>query len=549
MVYDVLIIGGGIYGASIAWEAAHRGLSVALVEKNDFASGTSSNSLRIVHGGLRYLQHGDLIRMRESIRERSCLLRIAPHLIDPLRCVFPTYRGQTLKAKGAMRAALRLNDAISYDRNDRVSDEKRIPAGRVLTAEECLRRAPGLRREGLGGGVEWTDAVMWSSERMVMSFLLSARREGARLLNYTRVTGFLRQGNRVVGVTTKDVENGYESRLVGRIVINASGPWINEVLKGVHDSAVRQPMTLAFNVLIRGRRLESDAVAAYARRGPVYFLLPWRSSTLVGTCHLPLRPGGTKEPTADQVRQFIAEVNAAYPGARLTAGDVERVFSGLLPGTARPDGGVRLLRHYRLIDHEREDGVRGLVSVVGVKFTTARDVAERTVDLVFRKLGRPRVPSRSSFTPLWGGETPEFLRFLRDQIDLQRGALDEDVVVHLVRAYGTMYRTVLDHRADDVEPGRRLSVETSAVEGEVLHAVRNEMAKRLEDVVFRRMDLEGEGGLNRHALDRVCAIMARARHWTPARLAKERAVIENRPTELVRAEAPAAEPTALEVLR
>jgi glycerol-3-phosphate dehydrogenase len=188
--FDVVVVGGGIYGAAIAREASLRGLAVALVEKGDFASATSSNSHKIVHGGLRYLQHGDLFRVRASIRERSALLRIAPHLVRVQSFLMPTY-GHGLRGREALVAALSLNELLSFDRNRGLDRSRQIPPARMLSATECSRLAPGIPREGLTGGALWYDGLMIDSERMVLAFLMSAAEKGAALANYAAATATL----------------------------------------------------------------------------------------------------------------------------------------------------------------------------------------------------------------------------------------------------------------------------------------------------------------------------------------------------------------------
>lgn len=220
-VYDLLIIGGGIYGACIARDASLRGLSVALVEKADFGCATSANSLKTIHGGLRYLQHGDLKRMRESIGDRKILMQIAPHLVHPLKVVLPTY-GHGMRGKEAMALALAVNDLVSCDRNFLADPQKHIPPGRVISKNQCLQLLEGIDSQGLTGGAIFYDAQVYNSERLILSFLRSAVQAGADVANYVEVVGFLQMGDRITGVTAKDVLTGDSFQIQAKTVVNAS---------------------------------------------------------------------------------------------------------------------------------------------------------------------------------------------------------------------------------------------------------------------------------------------------------------------------------------
>ena len=221
--YDLLIVGGGIYGATCAWDAASRGLSVALLDKGDFGSENSSNSQKIIHGGLRYLQHGDFGRMRESIRERTTLMRIAPHLVHPMPCIIPTY-GHIMRF--AMPFALKIFNLASFDRNRLNDPQKHIPDARIISKEDCLRLIPGIMANGLAGGLIWHDSQAYNTERLVLSFIRSAEKAGADVANYLEVVGFLMDGNRVTGVKARDILDDHELEFQAKIVLNASGAWV-----------------------------------------------------------------------------------------------------------------------------------------------------------------------------------------------------------------------------------------------------------------------------------------------------------------------------------
>ena len=265
--YDLAVIGGGIYGACIAWEAVLRGLSVALFEKGDFCGATSANSLKIIHGGFRYLQNADIQRMRESIRERRTLMSIAPHLVHPLRVLIPNY-GHSTRGREAFQAAVLLNELISADRNRLDDPQKKIPAGKTVSKQECIRMLPGLPQKDLSGGTIFYDAQVYNSERLVLAFLFSAKRRGAQVMNYTEVVNFLREGERIIGVEVEDVLSRQRSTIHARIVINAAGPWIGSVLELLGENRPPHKFELAKAVNVITRQLfEGYAVGLPGENG------------------------------------------------------------------------------------------------------------------------------------------------------------------------------------------------------------------------------------------------------------------------------------------
>ncbi len=250
--FDLLVIGGGIQGAWIAWEAALRGLSVALVEQADFASGTSANSLKVIHGGLRYLQTADFQRMRQSIRARQTLMRIAPHLVHPLPVLVPTY-GHGPKGKEALMIALKMNDWISSDRNLPLKDrQKHIPSGQILSKQACLEQLPDLPTTGLTGAARFHDAQVYNSEQLVLAFVQSAAQRGAQVANYVRVVSFQTRDDRVIGAVAKDQLTGDRFDIQADAIINASGPWIGPLITAATGiAAPKQPLTKAMNLVVR----------------------------------------------------------------------------------------------------------------------------------------------------------------------------------------------------------------------------------------------------------------------------------------------------------
>jgi glycerol-3-phosphate dehydrogenase len=536
--FDLLVVGGGIYGLATARDAAQRGLSVALLEKDDFSAATSGNSLKIIHGGLRYLQHADLKRMRESIRERRALLATAPHLVHPLACLMPTV-GHGVRSRPVMAAALLLNELISLDRNATRDPARRLRRSRILSPSACRDLSPDWLPSGCTGGALWYDAQMTDSDRLALGLALSAWEEGAAVVNHLPVRGLLTAGDRVAGVLAEDRESGARLTVRARLTVNATGPWSAEFLALDRRTCqpTDRPLSLAMNVVLR-RPLVARCALAVAKpvnaRDPqvrfdggtgLLFLTPWQGCCIVGTTHLAY--DGTASAfrlAARDVEAFLEEVNRAYPPARLTADDVALVHAGLMPVAPAPRAGgdIVVAKRYRIIDHGRSDARPGLVSVVGVKWTTARDVAEKVVDLAFRLLGHQPPPARSASTPLPGGDIDDMARFLGSaEADGKEAGLAPASARRLAERYGTRWRALLAHAHGRPELLAEVAPGAGVLGIEILHAVRQEMARTLADVVRRRSDLGTAGRPAPAALTAVGRLVAAELGWDDHRLRRE----------------------------
>jgi glycerol-3-phosphate dehydrogenase len=529
--YDVLVIGGGIYGVCVAWDAALRGLAVALVEKGDFGHATSSNSLRVIHGGLRYLQHGDIRRVRRSMRERTAFMRIAPHLVHPLPILIPTY-GHFLRGKELFSIALLINKIIGFDQNGLPGTQKHLPGGRLIDKEECLRLFPGVYEKGLTGAV------------LVVSFVRSADQTGAELANYVEATELLIKGSRVTGIKARDVLTGDELIIQARTVINASGPWLDRILRPINGNRLgrRASLSKAFNLLIRRQLFSDHAVGVYSqnackdrdtildKRSRLFFINPWHNRSLIGTAHLRYDADPDNfQVTGAEIQAFINEINDAYPAADIKFRDVDRVYGGLLPAND-DETAVQLLRQHHLYDHQKEDGVDGLISVSGVKFTEARHVAEKTVDTIFRKLGKNPPKSMTAVTPLYGGQIDQFDKFLTEETERRSREVSTGAVRLLISQYGSAYSNVLKYAKNTDEAGQPILDVCAITRAEVLHGIREEMAQKLVDIVFRRTTLALPGYLTEGSLKICAAVMAQELGWNEERSRREIAEVRASPS-------------------
>jgi glycerol-3-phosphate dehydrogenase len=474
--FDVIIVGGGIYGAALVREAASRGLRAALVERGDFCGATSANSLKIIHGGLRYLQQADIIRVRESVRERRAMLYAAPHLIRPMPCFMPTTG--LIKSLPVMFGALLMNDILSFDRNRGIDPERQITRGRVTMKQGLRQLANGHSVVGSGAAI-WCDAIADDTERIVIEMLLSAAEDGACIGNYLEMTGFTGSKSAVTGVKVRDRIDGGEFDIRAKTVINAAGPWANRVLEKLDGTAapLKYSTALGINVVLR-RELIPEYAAGLPCRNPgpdhgrLMFFAPWQGVTMAGTFYRHYNDEiNDMKPTDSDVEALLNQLNSALPTASIGVEDITRIHAGLLPckpGRA-PESDPKLLLHYKLIDHASRDGIDGLVSVLGVKYTTARDVAERTINLTARKLGMTIRPSSTSEMRLPGAEATENI----------------------------------------------------AIDQRVQMAVKDEEARTLSDIIYRRTGLGGRGIPDDKILRNAAEVAAAALGWNTEQISDQ----------------------------
>jgi glycerol-3-phosphate dehydrogenase len=480
--FDLLVVGAGIHGACSAWDASQRGLSVALVDQGDFGAATSANSLRIIHGGLRYLARGEFGRMKESVQERATLLRIASGLTAPLPVLVPTY-GAGSQGRAAFGIALVLNDLISAGGNRGLDPDRRIPKGRLISREECLGLLPAIDSSGLSGGAIWYDAQMLHPERLTFGFVRAATEQGAIAVNYLRVDRLRIQDGKVVGVQVTDRMSGSAFDIQARAILVAAGPWTDEVLAhALRDTADARPAprrAFAMNVVLK-RRIAEVAVGVRSSTprhndpvgggGRFIFMAPQGRCTVLGTWYAP--EGAATEALRERgVLALLDEFNGACPGLGLSMNDVAGCQWGLLPlkSGLEPGRVDSLAERARVVDHGRAHGVRHLHSVEGVKYTTARHVAEKAVDAIVADLGRTARPCRTAETPI-----------ATDRSEATGGNAGQ-------------------------------------IAEATLRAVRTEMAVKLSDVVFRRTSLGTLPGPERATVEEAARVAGAELGWDDVR--------------------------------
>ncbi|MFO7695266.1 MAG: FAD-dependent oxidoreductase [Vicinamibacterales bacterium] len=516
--FDVLVIGGGIHGLAVAYDAAQRGLSTALVERADFGSGSSFNHAKTVHGGLRSLQSGDLVKARFSIGERRAMARIAPPLVTPLAFMMGTTR-TIMRSTWAMRAGFLLDAALGFDRNAGVTPHLRLPAGRVLGREDYERAFGSNARAGVTGVARWSDYHMAESDRLTLAFAQAAAAHGAVLANYAEATDALVRDGRLTGLRVVDRLSGAMLDVEARITVNAAGaacrPWMERF--GARPTF---PLLKAMN-LVTTRPAGPVALSAPTSGGRLLLIMPWRGRMLVGTSHSdqPADPADTRV-GGEELRDFVAEVNSAFPALGLSERDVTLVHRGVVPAVRDRRGALGLMGHHRIHDHAR-DGVAGAISVAGVKYTTARGVAQQVVDLAGSQLGvsMPACRTGASRLPFW-----DFVSVGEEEKRAAEAAgalLDPASVRALVATHGTAWRPVVARCEKDPAMAARLAPNVPYPAAAVVHAIEEEMAVTLADVVVRRLPMGSAGHPGDEAVAACGAVMAAALGWDAERLAAE----------------------------
>jgi glycerol-3-phosphate dehydrogenase len=389
--FDLIVVGGGVHGACLALEAARRGLRPLLLERGDFGGETTANSLRILHGGLRYLQSGNLARVRTSIRERRWFCRTFPDLVRPLSCLMPLY-GRKLYRPGILRPALAINDLLSAHRNRGVPAPLHLPRGRILDPQQTVALFPGVARERLLGSALWYDAMLTSSEQLLTEIVRWTESLGGTALDHVEAVGLRTAGGRTTGVRAVEHATGASIEFHAPVVVNCAGPWAPQVAAAFgNPTPALFTRALGFNLLLNRRPVSEAALAVEPPGGGrMLFLVPWNGLLMAGTHHAAW-PGSRDDPVPeeDQVREMLTALNAALPGFGVRSTEVVRVMAGFMPSVG-PGAGTPTSRPV-ILDHVENGGPRGFYSAVGVKYTTARDVAERVLRRIYgRRPVQPR---------------------------------------------------------------------------------------------------------------------------------------------------------------
>jgi glycerol-3-phosphate dehydrogenase len=531
--YDVIIIGGGINGAGVARDAALRGLKTILVEQHDFASGSSSWSSRLIHGGLRYLEYFEFPLVRESLKEREILLRIAPHLVAPLQLTIPIYEDRS-RPYGQIWAGMILYDLLSYD--------KTLPSHRMLPQKQFKQLFRTLEPENLVGGSQYYDAQVALAERFCLENIISAQNAGAIALNYLEVTELPIQDDRITGVVCQDKLTGEKITISASrdaVIINTAGPWIDQVCQRGSKAGHRSPIGDCHkNGGTKGSHIVVDnfpgapATTLYVEAksdGRPFFIIPWLGKYLIGTTDL-VYQGDLKQIKADndEIDYLLQETNNVIPTANLSRDDIKFTYAGVRPlpnSEGKKPGSIT--RKHIIFDH-RQEGVANLFSLIGGKLTTYRQVGEEMVDLILKRmkrLGSPKglasasaypsgspIPCQTDSLPLPGCIFPDDIR-IQQTIDEYASSLSIKTIYYLFSVYGAIAIEVLALTQKNPALREHISPDLPDIKAQIVYAVTHESAHTLVDILRRRTTLAMNGNYGLDLLPIVTETLQKYCDW------------------------------------
>ena len=525
--FDVIVIGGGINGAGVARDAALRGLKTILVEKNDFASGSSSWSSRLIHGGLRYLEYFEFPLVRESLKEREVLLRTAPHLVTPLQLTIPIY-GDRSRPYWKIWAGMILYDLFSYD--------KTLPSHRMLPKQKFKQLFRSLDSENLSGGSQYYDGQVTLAERLCLENIISAQNAGATVLNYAEVIELPIKDSRITDVVCKDKLTGESftiSSSADAVVINTAGPWIDRVCQRGRKAGEQVKIGDAKkNGGTKGSHIVVDPFPGAPRStlyveaksdGRPFFIIPWLDKYLIGTTDLPYKDDiNNIKADNEEIDYLLRETNSIIPTAKLERNDVKFTYSGVRPlpnSDGKKPGSIT--RKHIIFDH-RKEGVKNLFTLIGGKLTTYRNVGEEIVDLIFKRTKRSPKPCQTDSLPLPGCILPSDRR-IQKAIAEYSSTLSASTIDHLFSIYGARALEVLALTKDTPELSQPLSANVPDIKAQIVYAVESEQAHNLVDILRRRTTLAMNGHYGMNLLPVVIETLQKYCGWSPEKSDRARA--------------------------
>ncbi|MCH7820718.1 MAG: glycerol-3-phosphate dehydrogenase/oxidase [Proteobacteria bacterium] len=509
--YDVAVIGAGINGAGIARDAALSGLRVIVLEQNDLCSGTSAVSSRLIHGGLRYLEFGELPLVFESLRERITLRRIAAHLIKPIRICIPIY-------ESAKRGPLLIRLGMMI--YDLLSAGKTVPGHEMLGRDEMIASEPGLATQGLRGAARYFDAQVTFAERLVLENLLAARAAGADIRTYSAVTRINVERGAVRSLEYVDTVTEQQHEVAASVIVNAAGPWVDEVLSIAPGASPRLIGGTKGSHIIVGSFEGAPSDAYYveaAADGRPFFIIPWNHLFLIGTTDIRY-DGNLSEIRAsrEEIDYLLAETNRVFPAAGLEFGDIHYSYAGVRPLPRRDRGPESSITRRHIIKKNR--GIaRGLITIIGGKLTTYRNLAEQTVKRVGKMLGRKLPKCRTEDTLLPGAYRLDEAREALIALECLSG----HGVERLMGIYGGRAIGLVELAKSEPSLLETIDTRKSVLAAEVVFAIREEMARTLSDIVHRRLMVGLSADQGRGLYTTLATIAANEFAWSDERRASE----------------------------
>ncbi len=520
--YDVIVIGGGITGAAVAYDAASRGLSVALVEKDDFGAKTSSATSKLIHGGLRYLANFELSLVRESLKERRVLENIAPNFVYPIPNMIIFNNPAMKKQKYLLKIGMILYDILSFDKKFTWDKSKKLPSHKNYSRKKTIKQEPVLDSKELSGSVVYYDCASISPERLTLAFIKSAESKGADVSNYMEVTGFIRNNNKIEGVNLIDKINNRTASLKGKLTVNCAGPWADKVLSLTGTDEHKEVLRRSEGIhIITDKLVNNHVVTSSTPGGRHIFIIPWRGYSLIGTTDKEYigSPDDWKI-KKESVLELIDDVNASFgEKVKLSYKDVLYCFGGLRPLVEDQTEDVyESSRKYEIFDNAL-DGFDGLITVEGGKYTTSRNLAENVMKIVCNKLGYCNKNAGTDKEYLFGSEIEDIEAFV-DFCKTKYSNIPSDTVDYLARVYGTEIDALLAVASKNKSLIEPLTAQ-GEIAAEIVYAVEHEMALKLTDILFRRTGMGTLGHPGKQILDKIADIAGDLLGWNSGRKNEE----------------------------
>ncbi|MFP4300220.1 MAG: glycerol-3-phosphate dehydrogenase [Spirulinaceae cyanobacterium] len=516
--YDLIVIGGGINGAGVVRDAALRGLKTILLEKADFCGGTTSWSTRLIHGGLRYLEYFEFALVRESLREREILLQNAPHLVKPLLLTIPIYSDRS-RPYWKVWAGMILYDVFSFD--------KTLPEHRMLSQRKFRQLFRHLDPDDLAGAAQYYDGQVEYAERLALENIISAEEAGATVMNYAEVTQLHREGDRITHLTCKNALTGEEFTVKGSdqaVYINTAGPWVDKVLQGGRKDNQPAPISKTQKIgPTKGSHIIVDPfpgappTSLYVEAksdGRPFFIVPWLGMYLIGTTDIFYDSDLDKiKASNDEIDYLLRETNLVIPTAKLSRADVKFTYSGVrpLPYTGKDKAGS-VTRSHILFDHT-PDGANNLISLIGGKITTYRQVGEEMVEKAYKKMKKAAPPCKTEHAPLPGAILPDDPRIDQAIADYCP-QVPLKTVHHLFGVYGAKALDVLALTDSEPELAEIIVPGLPDIKAQIVYSVQSEYAVTLVDITRRRTSIAMHANYGFDALDTITDILKRYCGWT-----------------------------------
>ncbi len=525
--FDLIIIGGGITGAALAYEAGTRGLKVALFEKNDFGAATSSATSKLIHGGLRYLKNLEFGLVRESLRERRILSDIAPNFVYPIPFMMPSYR-KFKSRKWMLLIAMALYDILSYDKGYTMDPTKRLPHFKAWSRSRTLATEHCVKPQGLTGSTVYYDCQSIFPERLTLAFLKSAETYGARLSNYAQMVSFIREEHQVKGILVKDLITGEEGRFTAPVTVNCAGPWADVVIKSTTTGNTKHNIRRSEGIHIVTRKIcEDHAVTVMTKQDRHIMVMPWRGHSLIGTTDKEYfgNPDDYKVSKASIIG-LLEDINDNFNGADLKYEDVLFFYGGLRPlADTDTENSYESSRKYEVFDNA-DEGLDGLFTVEGGKYTTSRQLAVDVLKKIQRKL-KTNLPKETTHKqPLYGSDIKNMEMFLSE---LRNGYPDFSTatVEYLGKNYGTESHAIFQLARKNSNLAEVLN-DDGEILAEVAYALQKEQALTLSDILFRRTGIGTLGNPGDVVIKKTVVLAADYLNWDEAKRKDEIRKVQQR---------------------